>query len=359
MPGAAQSRGSDFSSTKIPAPDAVRCLLWLLLLALAGPAAAAERIVVEAATVERKPVSLTLERPGTLVHRHILRVYNQEEGRLKQLPWFEGDQVKKGQLLMELDTRMLQSEIRKAEADLRLKQRRLTRLEKLVRQNAASTDEVAEARTELEVARAELEILRTRLGYTRVTAPFDGVVLERLAEPGDVKSRYSHLLTLADPGSLVIRFRLEGELLAEIAPQQKLSVRHAGREHGATLVRLFPAVDPVSRLGRAEAVFDRIPDQARSGDFVRVRITTRPRPRLLVPSSALRVDRRGEHVYLVDGERARRQQVRSGRRIGTEVEILEGLQPGQRVITRGFLGLKNGASITVLERGRQNRVTAP
>jgi len=334
-------------------------LLGLLLLALAGPVLGAGSIVVETATAERKPLSLAVERPGTLVYRHVLRVYNQEEGRLQRLPWFEGDRVKKGQPLMELDTRMLQSEIRKAEADLRLKQRRLTRLEKLVRQNAASTDEVAEARTELEVARAELEILETRLGYTRVTAPFDGIVLERLAEPGDVKPRNSHLLTLADPDSLVIRFRLEGSLLDEIAPGQKIRVLVAGTEHPATILRRFPVVDPISRLGEVEAVFERLPKEAHSGDFVRVRLTTRPRPRLTIPFSALRVDRRGEHVYLVVEGHARRQAVTSGRRIGTRVEILDGLQPAQQVVTRGFLGLKNGTSVTVLKKQRQNHVATP
>ncbi len=307
------------------------------------------RVVVETAPVERRAVSLELERPGTLRYLRLFRVYNREEGQIEKLPWYEGDRVEKGALLMQLDTSLLQSEKRKAEADLRLKKRRLARLEKLLHQNAASTDEVAEARTELEVARAELEILRTRLGHTRVLAPFDGIVLKRLAEPGDVVARHSHLLTLADPTSLVVRFRLEGDLLPELVDGQQLQVYLAGHSWPARIRRRFPLVDAQSRLGTVEAAFEDegTPAEARAGDFVRVQLQTRPRERTLIPLAALRVDRRGEHVYLARKERAVRQPVESGRRFGDRVEILSGLEPGQQVITRGFLGLKNGASITV------------
>ncbi len=329
-------------------------LFFALLLLPGGPTMAGEKkpggahaVVVETAVVEKHPVSLTLERPGTLKYRHVLRIYNQEEGRIDYFPWFEGDRVKQGELLLELDTRKLRSEIRKAEAELKLKKRRVVRLEKLMKQNAASDDEVAEARTELEMARAELELLHTRLGYTRVIAPFSGIVTQRLAEPGDVKSRYAHLLTLADPGSLIVRFRADGTVLDQIAVGDHVDIRLNGRDHPATLQRIFPTVDPISRLGKVEAAFANLPHEAREGEYVRVRLTTHPRERLLIPFRALRRDRKGEHVYLVKKGRAVRQAVKSGLRIGDQIEILEGLEPGQEVIARGFLGLRNGTSITV------------
>ena len=336
-----------------------RVLLLTLLLLPVGLLSAAEKqrggartLVVETALVEKRPVSLTLERPGTLKYRHILRIYNQEEGRLDHFPWFEGDRVKKGELLLELDTRKLRSEIHKAEANLKLKKRRLVRLEQLMKQNAASGDEVAEARTELEMARAELELLNTRLGYARVTAPFSGIITQRLAEPGDVKARYQHLLTLADPDSLIARFRADAAILEQIAVGDSVTLRLNGHDHPATVQRIFPTVDPVSRLGKVDAAFTTLPREAREGDYVRVRFTTRPRERVLIPFRALRRDRKGEHVYLVKGGKAIRQNVESGTRIGEEIEILEGLEPGQEVIARGFLGLRNGTSITVSARAK-------
>ncbi|HIE54519.1 MAG TPA: efflux RND transporter periplasmic adaptor subunit, partial [Chromatiaceae bacterium] len=288
-----------------------RGFLFVLLLASLSPgmvgngwadgqAKRGRPILVEAAEARLQPAAIELERPGTLKYRRILRVYNREEGLLKHFPWFEGDLVEKGERLLELDARKLDSEIRKAQAELKLNERRVARLEKLMERNAASSDELAEARTELEVARAELELLRTRLSYTRVTAPFTGIVTERLAEPGDVKPRYEHLLTLADPASLVVGFEIDAEVLGEIEAGDPVRIRLAGSEHPATIQRIFPTVDPVSRLGKVEAAFDELPIQARAGQFVRVTLTTRPRDRLLIPFSALRRDREGEHVYRIE-----------------------------------------------------------
>lgn len=328
-------------------------LVTILLAGIGGQGVSGEKprgtrpILVETAEVRLSPVSIELERPGTLRYRRILRVYNREEGLLKYFPWFEGDRVKQGELLLELDTRKLRSEIRKAKADLQLKRRRLARLEKLVKQNAASSDEVAEARTELEVAKAELEILETRLGYSRVSAPFSGIIVKRLAEPGDIKPRYKHLLTLADPDSLVARFEVDTAILGELETGQPVRIRLPGGEYGGTIQRIFPDVDPLSRLGKVEALFDELPPGARAGQFVRVRLATPPRERLLIPFTALRRDRQGEHVYVVEEDRARRQDVASGRRFGADIEIARGLEPGQLIVARGFLGLRNGTPITV------------
>ena len=316
-----------------------------------GQARREKPVLVETAEARLEPVAIELERPGTLSYRRILRVYNREEGLLKNFPWFEGDRVKEGEPLLELDTRKLDSEIRKAQAQLKLKKRRVVRLEKLMKQNAASSDEVAEARTELEVARAELELLETRRSYTRVTAPFSGIVIRRLAEPGDVKPRYKHLLTLADPASLVVRFEADAEALGEIEAGDPVRIRLAGYLHPGTIRRIFPTVDPVSRLGKVEATFDEPPEQARAGQFVRVELATRPRDRLLIPFTALRRDRKGEHVYLIEDGRAHRQPVKSGRRFGSEIEVIQGLQPGQPIVARGFLGLRNGTFITVSGAG--------
>ncbi len=328
-----------------------RVLAWFLaMLAAGGYAWSKERStppqVVRTAVAEQRPVGITLERPGTLVYRNLFRVYNQEEGRIEKLPWDEGDRVPKGALLLQLDSRLLEAEKRKAEAQVRLKQRSLTRLEKLLRTNAASSDQVIQARTELEMARAELAIATTRLSHARVTAPFDGILVERLADPGDVESLNTHLLTLADPASLAVRFHLDGPLLAELSIGQKVEVTWGDQRANAKIVQIFPLVDETSRLGQVEALFAPPLKNARAGDFVRVHLTTPPRPRLLVPFSALRVDRHGEYLYLVEEGKVKRQPVRSGYRFGNRVEILEGLNAGQRVVTRGFLGLEEGATVS-------------
>ena len=98
-----------------------------------------------------------------------------------------------------------------------------------------------------------------------------------------------------------------------------------------------------------ELTLEPIPDGARAGQFVRATLDTAAVERLLVPFPALRRDRAGEFVWLVDGDgKASRRAVRSGLRFADRVEVLEGLEPGERVITRGFLGLAEGKAVKVV-----------
>lgn len=338
-------------------PVASILLLWLIggLLACGEPdhAKPAKKrtpttLLVETVAATKEEVSTSHLRPGTLHYRHLLRVHNQEEGRILALPWFEGDRVSKGELLVQLDNELLHSELAKARADHSFNRQRLTRLESLQKVKAASQDEVAEAQAQLEVSLAELAILETRLGYSRIHAPFGGIVTRRLAEPGDVKPRHSHLLTLADPESLVARVDVSERLLPDLAVGNPVLLAIDALGPGTwtgKILRIFPTLDPLTHLTTVEITLDSPPAGARAGQFVRVTFTTPPRERLLIPFPALRRDRRGEHVFVVTDEKAQRRVVRSGRRIGNRVEILEGLQAGQQVITRGFMGLKEGVEV--------------
>ena len=333
---------------------------WLLVSCTGdgnGPAAKNGKrqptpLLVEAATVQSETVSRTWQRIGTLVHRHVLHVYNQEEGRIKDLPWYEGDQVSKGDVLLSLDDRLLQAELKKARATRSMAARKVAQLERLRKTNAASEETLIAAQTELELARAEVEILETRLGYTLVRAPFDGIITERLAEPGDVKPRNSHLLTLADPASLLVRLQASEQLIADISKGGRaritLDLPYAAPLEGRVW-RIYPALDPLTRQGKVEIRLERIPPLARAGQYAKVEFTGNEKQRLLIPFSALRRDRQGEYVYVIGENRAHRRDVHSGARFGDRVEILDGLEAGEPVVKRGFMNLKSDMPITVLK----------
>ncbi len=340
----------------------LRLLPLVLMLSLAActgnspePAAKGSKrqpapLLVEAATVQSRSVSRTWQRIGTLVHRHILRIYNQEEGRITSLPWYEGDRVKQEDVLVTLDDRLLRAELKKARATLSMAERKVQRLERLRKTNAASEEILIEAQTELELARAEVEILETRLGHTLVKAPFSGIITERLAEPGDVKPRNSHLLTLADPASLVVRVEASEQLVADIrqgSPARVILDLPYVPPLKGRVWRIFPTLDPLTRQGKVEIRLEDIPPQAQAGQYARVDFTGNEKQRLLIPFSALRRDRTGEYVYVIDGDRALRREVRSGGRFGGDIEILEGLVGGESIVKRGFMNLKNDTPITV------------
>jgi RND family efflux transporter MFP subunit len=305
--------------------------------------------LVETVTLRHETIGTRHERTGSLRTRRLVRIYSQEEGRITRLPFFEGDRVAKGDLLLSLDDEILKAELAKTQATLEQARLDLKRIRDLVKKRVASEDELARASTALEVAMAEKQLLETRIAHTRILAPFDGVISERFKEPGDVVPRHSQILTLADPASLVTELSVSELLLPHVKTGDEVEVRIdalGDRRFPGKILRIHPELDPRTRQGKLEVVLEPVPPQARAGQFARVTLLLPASERLLIPFSALRRDREGEFVYrLGSDDKAHKAPVRSGIHIGSQVEILEGLTPDQQVITRGFLGLADGKTV--------------
>jgi membrane fusion protein (multidrug efflux system) len=305
--------------------------------------------LVQIADVQRKPVNTAHERTGTLRARRLVRIHNQEEGRITALPFFEGDQVKSGELLVSLDDELLKAELAKAQATTSQARQDLSRISNLARKRAASKDELSRVKTKLEVAEAEQNLLQVRLGHTRISAPFDGVISARHKEPGDVVAKHTHILTLTDPDSLVTEIHVSELLLPYLKLDDPVRVRIDAIGNSTLegrILRIHPELDPTTRQGIVEVILQPVPEEARAGQFARVILETARVDRLVIPFLAIRHDKDGEHVFLLNPDNSvRRVPVRSGIRLAEEIEILDGLEPGQRVVTRGFLGLVEGKQV--------------
>ena len=318
--------------------------------------------LVTSVLTERAPVSTQHQRPGTLRFRRLVRLHAREEGRVVALEVFEGDRVDAGAPLVRLDDALLRLELDKANATLAQKRIDLARYEDLARRDAASQDELAQARTALALAQADLRLLETRLDYTRITAPFAGIITERLVEPGDFVAKNTHLLTLADPASLVAEVYVSELVLPHVAVGDPARIRIdalGGTRFDGEILRIHPTLSEANRQALVEIRFREIPAGARAGQFVRAELVTAAVPRLLVPFRALREDRDGPFVWVIEAGKAARRPVRTGIRIADQVEILDGLAPGQRVITRGFLGLAEGKQVERVDDDEGPSIATP
>lgn len=309
--------------------------------------------LVEVIETRLENVNTSHQRTGTLRARRKVRIHSQEEGRITKAPFFEGDRVKQGDILIQIEDDLLRAQLDKAGATLRQARVDLKRLLGLVRKRAASEDEKARAQTALDVALADQKLLQTRLAYTRIPAPFSGVISERKVEPGDLVAKHDHLLTLSDPASMIIEIHLSELLMPAIRPGDPVTVRIDAlgtNSFPGSILRIHPELDHLTRQGIVEVVLDPVPAGARAGQFARVTLETAKQERLLVPFAALRRDRKGEFVYRLDKEnRAHRTTVRSGIRLADRIEIIEGLDQGLQIVSRGFLGLSEGKKVKIVK----------
>ena len=308
--------------------------------------------LVEAVAVTKTNIAVVHTRTGSLRARHEVKIFTQEEGRIVSLPFYEGDHVKKGDIIARLDDKLLRAELNRAQASRHKASENIKRMRDLSKKQLASAEQLTSSETEYEVAKADEEILSTRLSYTTITAPFDGVVTNRLTQPGNIADRYSHLLTIADMSSLHTEVSISELLLPLLKVGDKALVRIdalGSTNFEGHILRIHPSLDPATRLGTIEVELNPVPKGAAPGQLCRVKLETQNVPRLLIPFRALRQDLAGEYVFIVTPEnKAQRVAIVSGQRIDEQIEILEGLQEGQNVITKGFLSLKDGIDVQLV-----------
>ncbi|MFW2438668.1 MAG: efflux RND transporter periplasmic adaptor subunit [Arenicellales bacterium] len=317
--------------------------------------------LVETTQVVLESVGLTQNRTGTLTSSREIKIFNQEEGAIKEMPFFEGDTVDKNDVVVRLDDKILRATLARAQATHRKTKLDLKRIRDLYKKKLSSDEVLNRSETELSIAAADEEMLATRLGYTVIKTPISGIVSQRLSEPGNIAERYTHLLTISDHKALVTEVNVSELLVSHMQLDDPVTVTIdalGNQVFDGRINRIHPNLDPLTRRGTVEVALTSVPDGARPGQLCRVKFSTRTAERLLIPFRALRRDIEGEYVFRLDGKKVVRNSILSGLRIGEQVEVLQGLEAGQRVVIKGFLDLIDNKPVKDISTS-SSRSTAP
>jgi RND family efflux transporter MFP subunit len=274
--------------------------------------------------------------------------------RVTALPVDVGQWVKKGQVLLQLDHRTLDSELAQADASLRQAQasQELARMNyersaKLAAQqliSASSLDELRANRINAEAqtatARAARDAAKLRRDFADLRAPADGLISKRLVQPGQVVSAGTELLRLIRDGRLEWRAELPESQLADVAVGNTIELRYAGQVVTGSIRAVTPGVDAQTRTGTLYADLP-TPGPLKPGVYVEGRIVTGDGQALTIPTAAI-VQRDGHnYVFTVtDKQQASRHRVSTGQAVQGRTAILEGLKAGDQVVVdgAGFLG---------------------
>lgn len=303
---------------------------------------------VSVSLAEIKPVQHSQIVSGTVEAIKMLKLYNEESSRITKLPFYESDPIDAGDILVELDERLIRADLDKAIAQRKQAEVSLQRLKKLQPKKLASEEDVTLAKTTLDVARAEEKRQRTRLNKTRIKAPFAGIISQRLFEPGDVIPANSHILSLIDPEQLRIRLQVSERWVALISLGTRVDVSIdalGDRSLSGIIERIHPTIDAATRKGTIEVVLNPYPEGARAGQLARVNIQTEISERLVVPSRSIHHDIDGAHVFIVKDDRARKTPIRQGLDFAEYTEVLSGVEAGDAIVSKGFLGLRHNKTV--------------
>ncbi len=302
-------------------------------------------------TMRVQPVrwSDELEALGTAKARESVTVTASVSQTIASVEFDSGQYARKGQPLVTLVQGQQAASVAEAQADLR-------NAEQLYERSRRLADQQLIARADLETQRAALEAARARVATQRATvadrvirAPFAGVLGLRLVSAGSLVTPGTAIATLDDVSVIKLDFTVPESALSQLAVGQRVNARSEawpGETFTGAIASIDSRVDPVSRAVTVRAEIPNPDGKLRPGMLLDVGVERAARDTLAIPELALQQNGAVASVFLVDaGEQVRETPVKIGARRFGEVEVVEGLKAGDRIVVEGTVKLRDGAKI--------------
>ncbi|MDR5858094.1 efflux RND transporter periplasmic adaptor subunit [Halomonas eurihalina] len=336
-----------------------RLPLLLLGLTLAFPSfaqttPAEQPTAVIAARAELAQWSDPLDALGTLKADESVTLSAKVTETIESLEFEGGERVEAGDVLVRLDNDEAQANLRVAEALRDERQAAVDRLAQLQQRNLGTRADAEDSRAQLRQAQAEVESLQAQLDNFQIKAPFSGEVGFRNISIGALVSPGDELATLDKIDRMKLDFQVPEVALGSLAPGMSLTATSAAfpeSDFQGEIATIGTRIDPVSRSVSIRALIDNPQRKLRPGMLMEVTIARRQRQALVIPEAALIPEGKRHYVLIIDAsddDRVTRRQVRVGERRPSEAEILDGLSPGDLIVSHGVERAHDGDRVRLL-----------
>ncbi len=306
-----------------------------------------------------------VEALGTTRANETVRITATVTETIVKINFDDGQRVRAGDVLVELEKSEEEADLRAAEAIVTERRLAFDRARDLESRKFTATAQLDERRAALQQAEAQMDAIKSRIDKRVIRAPFDGIVDIRnisvgaLVEPGDL------ITTLYDLSLIKVDVTVPATYLATLKPGLPILAKARAfnnRTFKGELRSIGSQVDPVSRSIIARAVLPNPDGLLRPGLLMTVELLKNARQALIIPEEALIPRGRDNFVLVVDesaGNKARRQKVSVGARRPGEVEILDGLRKGEKVVTHGTTRVRPGQAVTITSERSPKRPLDP
>jgi membrane fusion protein, multidrug efflux system len=312
---------------------------------------ASKPISVEVVAVKLGPISTKVSALGTLQASQSVVIQPEIAGKVTKVGFREGDRVKAGSVLIELDRSILAAEMEQAKTSLELADGNYKRTETLSKQGSATVRSRDEASAAYQNARSSVELARARLQKSTILAPFDGVVGLSDVTIGRYLGVGDRIVNLEAIDPLKVDFRVPELFLGSLRIGQPVAISvdaFPSKPFRGEVYAIDPLVDVEGRAVRLRARVANPDAVLRPGLFARVQLTIDQRQNaMLLPESALVPQGLDRFVYRVVDGAVSFTKVDVGERSAGQVEITGGVKPGDAIVTAGQLKLFDGATVDV------------
>jgi membrane fusion protein, multidrug efflux system len=304
--------------------------------------------IVDIIRIAPQPFRETLSATGSLVAREAVQLQAERPGVVREISFVEGKLMSAGEVLVSIDDSELQAQLTRARAQLSLAASAEARQRTLLQSKGISAAEFDESRAAHDVAKAEVKLIEAQIAKTKIRAPFDGIAGLRNISVGSYLTAGTTICTFQDVKSLKIDFSLPERYLPYLRPGQNVTFRVAGRSENftAAIAAIEPAVDVQTRTLLIRATVPNEETRLLPGSFAEVEVTLEEvKDAILIPAIALMPGLQQPTVFLHRNGEVEQRKVLAGLRTSDAVQILEGLKPGDELITSGILQIRPGLKV--------------
>lgn len=288
---------------------------------------------------------------GSLIPDEEVDLSFETSGKITDIYFKEGSSVKKGDLLAKVNDSPLQAELKKLEAQVPLAEDRLYRQKALLAKDAVSKETYEQVSTELEKLKADIELIKARIAQTELRAPFDGEIGLRLVSEGTYASPSTIVARLTKIIPLKVEFSTTQELASQITPgvMIRFALNNASRAmYQASVYAVESSIEMKTRSLKARAIYPNPGGHLKPGSAISIEINLKEiKNALTVPSEAIVAEMGLDIAYRYHNNKAQRVEVVKGLRTASRVQVLQGLEQGDTVITTGVMQLRDGMAVTI------------
>jgi len=317
----------------------------------AAPDRAVRPITVVAQAARMGEMATMVDAIGTVRANEAVTVNSKQTGIIRAIRFEEGQWVERGAILVELDDAEARAELAAAEAERRNAQQLLERSRALLNRQAVPEAKVEELSAMLDRADAAVRGARARLQDLVITAPFAGQTGLRRVSPGALVTNGTAITTLDDIRTVKLDFRVPEAALGSLHSGLSVSARSPAfpaDSFTGTVTVIDTRVDPVTRAVEVVAMLPNDDRRLRPGMFMNIGLTLSSRPdAVLIPEEALVPLGERQFIFVVTDGRSKRRAITIGQRRAGMVEVVDGIKPGEMVITRGTQRVRDGAPVKI------------
>jgi membrane fusion protein (multidrug efflux system) len=302
--------------------------------------------------VKDTTVNIAIDITGTVDPNERVELISQTAGNITNIYFSEGSQVTKGQVLVKVYDQDLQATLKQTQYQIALAKENEYRNRILLQKEAVSRQEYDTSLSSYNTLRAQADVIRAQIARTVVRAPFSGVIGLRNVSPGGYLSPSTSIATLVSTNPMKVTFNIPERYRSLVKAGSKINfnVASSRKNFTATVYAIDPAVDPASRTVTVRARAANANNEITAGGFAKINLILDKIPKtIMVPTQCVVPDLKSSKVFIARNDTAVAVPVKTDNRTDTQIEVIEGLKPGDSLIVSGIIQLRPKVPLKIVK----------